>query len=106
MRILDWNTLDKRARRAALARPQHQMRAEVSRIAGELVQLVREEGDRALRALTRRFDGALVKSIAVHRNEFAEARRSLSGSQMSALERAIENVQRFNLVILPYTSSV
>jgi histidinol dehydrogenase len=106
MRILDWNTLDKRARRAALARPQHQMRAEVSRIAGELVQHVREEGDRALRALTRRFDGALVKSIAVHRNEFAEARRSLSESQISALERAIENVQRFHELQLPHPRAV
>jgi histidinol dehydrogenase len=101
MRILDWNTLDKLARRLALTRPQHQVRAEVTRAACELIERVREEGDTALRALTRRFDGVGIKSIAVDRNEFGEARRSLNGPQLAALRRAIRNVERFHELQLP-----
>src|SRR5208282_5286977 len=94
MRILDWNILNKTARRAALARPQVQVRAEFSRVASELIKRVRTEGDVALKALTEHFDGADIATLAVTRNEFAAARRALSSKQLAALERAIANVQR------------
>ena len=101
MRILDWNTLDRQARRAALARPQVQVRAEVTRVAAELVDQVRRHGDAALKTLTQRFDAADIKCLAVDRNEFAEARRALTDEQIAALERAIANVQRFHELQLP-----
>ena len=101
MRILDWNTLDRQARRAALARPQIQVRAEVTRVAAELVDQVRRDGDAALKTLTQRFDAADIKCLAVDRNEFAEARRALTDEQIAALERAIANVQRFHELQLP-----
>jgi histidinol dehydrogenase len=94
MRILNWNTLDKVARQAALARPQVQVRAEFARVAAELIKRVRAEGDAALKELTRHFDGADVATLAVTRNEFATARRALTTLQIAALERAIANVQR------------
>jgi|ERR1700733_1479408 len=101
MRIVDWNTLDKPARQAALARPQLERRAEVARVAGEIIDRVRQDGEAALRAFTRRFDGAEIKSLAVERNEFAEARRALGERQVVALERAIRNVERFHERQLP-----
>lgn len=101
MRILDWDTLDKPARRAALARPQLQARAEVSRVVGEIIERVRREGDAALRSLTHRFDRAEINSIAVGRNEFAEARRAMTQEQIAALERAMRNVERFHELQLP-----
>jgi histidinol dehydrogenase len=101
MRILDWNTLDRQARRAALARPHVQVRAEVTRVTAELIQMVRRDGDAALRALTQRLDAAEIKSLAVDRNEFATARRALTERQVAALERAIANVERFHELQLP-----
>jgi histidinol dehydrogenase len=101
MRIVDWNTLDKPARQAALARPQLKLRAEVVSVAGEIIERVRQDGDAALRAFTQRFDGAEIKSLAVDRNEFAEARRALGERQVVALERAIRNVDRFHEHQLP-----
>jgi histidinol dehydrogenase len=101
MRILEWNSLDRRARQTALARPQLKLRCEVARVAGEIIDRVRFDGDAALRALTRRFDAAEIKSLAVDRDEFAEARRALSEAEFAALERAIANVQRFHELQLP-----
>jgi histidinol dehydrogenase len=101
MRILDWNTLDRQARRAALARPHVQVRAEVTRVTAELIQEVRRDGDTALRALTQRFDAAEIKCLAVERNEFATARRALTARQVAALERAIVNLERFHNFQLP-----
>jgi histidinol dehydrogenase len=106
MRIVDWNTLDKPARQAALARPQLKLRAEVVSGAGEIIERVRQDGDAALRAFTQRFDGAEIKSLAVDRNEFAEARRALTNRQIAALERAVANVQRFHELQVPKALAV
>src|SRR5580700_3915411 len=106
MRIVDWNTLDKPARQAALARPQLKLRAEVVSGAGEIIERVRQDGDAALRAFTQRFDGAEIKSLAVDRNEFAEARRALTNRQIAALERAVANVQRFHELEVPKALTV
>ena len=58
MRILDWNSLGESGRRAALARPNALSREEVSRTVHDLIAQVRLDGDRALRELTLRLDGA------------------------------------------------
>lgn len=105
MLILDWNTLDDAARRAALARPRLQSRAEVTRIAAEIIEAVRRDGDAALLALTERLDGVRLKTLATQRREFAEARKALTGEQVAALRRAIANVECFHeaQVSLPVT---
>ena len=96
MRVLDWNTLDEAGRREALARPGLGARPGVERLARDVIEKVRRGGDQALRLLTRRFDGAELGSLAVTPAEFADAKRALSDEQLSALERAIANVQRFH----------
>jgi histidinol dehydrogenase len=101
MRILDWNTLDKPARRAALARPALEVRAEVARVAAEIIERVRAGGDAALKALTQHFDNAQLDALAVTRNEFAQARRALANEQIGALERAIKNVEHFHELQVP-----
>jgi histidinol dehydrogenase len=101
MPILDWNSLDAAGRRAALARPEVRSREDVNRIARELIERVRREGDAALRELTARFDGAKSASLAVSKAEFEEARRAVTPEQVAALERAIANVQRFHQAQAP-----
>jgi histidinol dehydrogenase len=96
MRILDWNTLDRAARRAALARPELASRAEVAGVAQEVIDRVRHEGDAALFALTERFDGARLQSLTANRTEFDEARRALTPDQVTALKRAVTNLERFH----------
>ena len=101
MRILDWNSLDESGRRAALARPNALSREEVSRTVHDLIAQVRLDGDRALRELTLRLDGAELASLEVSSDEFEDARRALRTEQIAALERAIANVQRFHQAQAP-----
>ncbi len=96
MRILDWNTLSERERRAALARPTLESRADITAVALEVINTVRAKGDEALRAYTERFDGVKLETLKVSREEFAAARKELTADQIAALERAIDNVNRFH----------
>ena len=96
LRILDWNSLSERERRAALARPSLESRADIAATALEVINTVRAEGDAALRAYTERFDGVKLETIAVSREEFAAARKELTAPQIAAIERAIDNVRRFH----------
>ena len=101
MRILDWTSLDEAGRRAALARPSHAARSGVERLARDVIAQVRRDGDAALGALTKRFDGVELDRFAVGPGEFAAARNSLNRAQLAALERAIANVQRFHQAQAP-----
>ncbi len=101
MRILDWNTLSDRERRAALARPALDARADIANVALEVINTVRQQGDDALRAFTERFDGVKIESLTVSREEFAAARKELAAPQIAALERAIDNVSRFHEAQMP-----
>jgi histidinol dehydrogenase len=101
MRILHWETLDESERRAALTRPQFVLEAHVRALVVEVIERVRREGDAALRVLTERFDRVWLDELVVTPAEFIEARRSLSARQISALEHAIANVQRFHTAQIP-----
>ena len=101
MRILEWNTLSEDMRRAALARPALESRADIATVALEVINAVRTQGDRALRAYTQRFDGVQLDSLAVSRAEFVAARKALAPEQIAALERAIDNVSRFHAAQMP-----
>src|SRR5882672_926902 len=106
MRIFDWNTLTEADRRAVLARPAQESRADIAAVALEVVNAVRWSGDAALRSYTERFDGVRLDSFAVSEEEFSAARNSLTSKQRAALERAIDNVQRFHSAQLPQPLSL
>jgi histidinol dehydrogenase len=103
MRILDWETLSADERRAALARPAQTARDDIEALAREVIANVRAGGDEALRAYSRRFDGAELESLAVSPEEFSQAEQALTSEQVSALERAIDNVERFHRAQRPDT---
>ncbi len=96
MRIVFWQEMDAAQRRAALARPAFEARADIAAAVARLIAQVRSDGDQALLALTERFDGVRLKALAVDGAEFAAARARLTPVQHAALERAIANVERFH----------
>src|SRR5579872_1985532 len=96
MRILDWETLSADERHAALTRPAQAARDDMESLAREIIARVRAGGDEALRAYSRRFDGAELQGLAASAEEFSQAERTLTSEQRSALERAIDNVERFH----------
>src|SRR5215469_3525348 len=101
MRILDWESLSAGERRAALSRPAQASRDDVETLAREVIANVRAGGDEALRAYTRRFDGAELQSLAASPDELSQAERALTSEQRLALERAIDNVERFHRAQAP-----
>jgi histidinol dehydrogenase len=106
MRIFDWTTLTDAERRTVLARPAQESRADIAAVALEIVSAVRQNGDAALRSYTERFDGARLATLAVSEREFSAAQNSLTPKQHAALERAIDNVQRFHSAQLPQPLSL
>jgi histidinol dehydrogenase len=96
MRILIWQSLSVSERGVALARPAQDLRAEIEALAREVIAHVRAGGDEAIRGYTRRFDEVEPGALAVSEEEFSQAESALTCEQRSALERAIENVERFH----------
>lgn len=88
MKRIVWNQLDESARAACLARPGAGDRSEVESAVRRVFDQVRADGDTALRALTRRFDGVELASFAVSAQEFADAELAVSASLCAALEEA------------------
>ena len=101
MRILVWESLCATERRAALARPAQDSRADIDAVAREVIANVRAGGDEALRAYSRRFDGVELQGFAATAEEFAQAERALTSEQRSALQRAIDNVEWFHRAQIP-----
>jgi len=106
MRILDWTQLDDAGRRDALRRPAQENRDDITAGAREIVSAVRRDGDDAIRKFTERFDKVRLAALEVPKSEFAAARRTLTGVQIAALERAIENVSAFHAAQLPQALSL
>jgi histidinol dehydrogenase len=96
MRILDWQTASPDERRAALARPAADSRADFFAQAAEVVAAVRAGGDAAVRRYTRKFGGPALDDLRVAPAEFGAARAALRDEQVAALERAVANVSRFH----------
>src|SRR5262249_18267312 len=65
------------------------------------INAVRREGDEALRRYTERLDTVKLETFEVSREEFDAARKELTAEQVSALERAIDNVSRFHEAQVP-----
>ncbi len=99
--ILDWDTLDADSRRAVLQRPpQARDPALIDGVARILAQ-VRADGDAALRALTRRFDGCELDEFAVTPQEFATAQAQLEPALKRAIEEARSRIETFHRATAP-----
>ena len=88
MKILDWNNLDAAARAAALARPGGGDQAGIEAAVRRVFEQVQADGDVALRALTRRFDGVELGRFEVTEEEFAEAEAAVTPALRAAMAEA------------------
>jgi histidinol dehydrogenase len=92
MKILRWSELDRSEQASALRRPTHAVDADVQASVARIIDQVRADGDVALRALTRRFDGVEVGVLEVSQAEFAEARAQVAPDVFAAMEEARERL--------------
>ncbi len=92
MKRIVWNQLDEAERAACLARPGAEGQAEVEAAARRVFDQVRADGDTALRALTRRFDGVELATFEVTPEEFAAGVASVPAPLREALSQARERL--------------
>ncbi len=67
----------------------------------EIIEKVRDEGDKALFELTKKFDGADLKLLEVTRDEIEDAYDSVDPILIEELENAAYNIQRFHEMQVP-----
>ena len=101
MKPLVWKSLSASARRAALQRPAQKAQTRTAVIVAGLLADVRRGGDRALRKITAKLDGAKLSSLRVSEAEFAAAEKALSPADRAALRRAYRNIRTFHLAQRP-----
>jgi len=99
--ILDWAALDNPAREAALRRPALQRSEELTATVARIIAQVRADGDSALRALTRRFDGCELARFAVGADEFAAAEAKLDSNVKRAIDEARSRIETFHRATAP-----
>ncbi|MGH8254210.1 MAG: histidinol dehydrogenase [Steroidobacteraceae bacterium] len=106
MQILDWQALDEVARRAVLARAPAGANAAVLQQARAIIAAVRRDGDAALRACAREFDGIELGALLVTPAELAQARERVPAAALAAMRVAIDNVRAFHRAQLPSAISI
>ena len=92
MKTVIWNRLDAAARAQCLARPGSSAQDGIDSAVARIIEQVRADGDSALRALTRRFDGVEVGDFAVTEAEFAHALAQIPSGLSEAMSQARERI--------------
>ena len=101
IQIRNWSELDVAQRSALLQRPAVADDASIRTGTEAIIDDVRQNGDAALRRLTRRYDGVDISELRVSVDEFAHAEAALSSEQIAAIDLAIANVRKFHEAQLP-----
>jgi histidinol dehydrogenase len=101
-----WSALTVEERQALLERPATLMNDALLAGVRDIVRLVREGGDAALKDLTQRFDGVVIDELRVPESEIRAAEKELSSEAIAAIELSIGNVRRFHEAQRSVASSV
>ena len=101
IQIRNWSELDVAQRSALLQRPAVADDASIRTGTEAIIDDVRQNGDAALRRLTRRYDGVDISELRVSVDEFEHAEAALSSEQIAAIDLAIANVRKFHEAQLP-----
>ena len=72
-------------------------KVDVTAIVKEIIATVRAEGDEALKAYSRRFDGADLTSLRVSKEEIDEAVASVDSQFLEILQKAADNIKAFHI---------
>ncbi len=96
MKQIDWKSLDKSARDAALARPAQTDSAQTRAAVARTIEVVRREGDAALIELTRRFDRCELDALRVSEEEFDAAGAVLDDELKQAIVEAAARIELFH----------
>ena len=102
MRVINWDSIDSRARTVLLQRPAcfSGCRESVQKI----IEFVQAGGDQALMDLTKKYDGCALQPIKVTDDELSDAEAALSSTDKKAIEKAISRISAYQASLLPKQS--
>lgn len=94
--VTEWSLLDAAARSAALRRATRARSQEVATGVARILDAVRQDGDVALRRLTREFDGVVLEAFEVDAEEFSAAEADVSHDVREAIAEAAARIDAWH----------
>ena len=88
MKTYIWNQCSDSLKKELLQRPVQAIQKELSEGVARIVEQIKADGDTALRALTRRFDGVELGEFKVTEQEFSHADANVSDELKAAMRDA------------------
>ncbi|HTA65122.1 MAG TPA: histidinol dehydrogenase [Xanthomonadaceae bacterium] len=101
MAIHAWSTLDAATQARLLARPARSRGNDIAVAVTRIIEQVRAQGDAALLAMTRRFDGVELSSLAVDAAAIDAAERALDSALRGAMRNALARIEAFHAMGAP-----
>ncbi len=95
-KMIDWQALSKREQQSALARPAISESGLLSQQVENILNNVKQNGDKALYELTEKFDGVKLSTFVVTDEQVAAARTALTAKRLKAIETAYGQIKRFH----------
>ena len=100
--LIDWNSCSPEQQRELLMRPAISASESISRTVAEILENVKNNGDRALREYSAKFDKTEVGALRVTEEEIQQASSRLSNELKQAMQAAVRNIDTFHTAqILP-----
>lgn len=96
MEKIIWKSLDSAAQIAALKRPAQAVAGKVEAAVSAIGEEVLKSGDRAVIALTEKFDNVSLDSLVLPASEFERVEQTLSPEFKTAIKRAYNNIAKFH----------
>lgn len=106
IRIANWHNASSAEQEALLQRPALKADRDLSTSVSNIIEAIRNGGDKALLDYTQRFDGVKLENLKVSEEEFRRAEPNLSREQKNALDLAIDNVRKFHEAQMPALLSI
>ncbi|ABG41389.1 histidinol dehydrogenase [Paraglaciecola sp. T6c] len=91
-----WSGLNEGQQQALLSRPAMADNKALSSAVADIIQQVADNGDNALRELTRRFDGVELGELSLPTGELTRAKHDISHDVKTAIDTAYANIHAFH----------
>ncbi|EKE82830.1 histidinol dehydrogenase [Idiomarina xiamenensis] len=96
MQSIIWNDLSNEQQQQLLQRPLQSVSAQTQAQVDDIIELVRSQGDAALKALTARFDGCQLEQLRYSEADIAAQAAKLDSDSRAAIDCAYQTISRFH----------
>jgi histidinol dehydrogenase len=94
--LINWPELSEQQKKIALARPVIADSALLSTQVTNIISQVKNQGDKAIYALTEQFDGIALDTLKVSPKQVAQAKLALSAKRLKAITTAYQQIRAFH----------